>query len=195
MSTSIRTQDGFRPFRSNVFSSPGNLAERAANADGLIDGASGASAKAAQHHAARADGVVHGTPPGTARALRHPDFISQIAIPANVDAIEPRRVEELAGLHMESDGDRILLANSIGRRPAAVATAEVEGHALARYPNRTPVPVSIAITILVGVLRRGKRGERDQKQNRDNQDWSELCSRLSHNASQESDSVIPLTAR
>ena len=164
----IGTHDGLRPFGANVFSSFGNLAEGAAHTDGLIDVVSGASAKAAQYHAARTEGVLHGTPAGTAGALRHSDFFSQFAVGANVDAIEPRRIEVLAGLHVESDGDGISLAYGIGRRPAARAAAEVHRHALVRDTDAPVVDVAITVTILIGVLSRGERGERDQAQTRDN---------------------------
>jgi len=193
MSACVRTQDRLGQFRSNAFSSLGNLVERAANADGLIDGGSCASAKAAQYHAERTDGVVYGAPAGTARALGHFDFISEVTIAVNVDAVEPRRIEVLTCLHVESDGDGIFLAPGIARRCAAVAAAEIHGHALARYADEPAVKgaITVTIAILIGVLRPRERGARNQTQNRDNKEWGELCRHIS----QESDGVIPPSAR
>lgn len=188
--------EGLREFRSHAFSSPCDLAERAANAHRLIDRGPGASAQAAQCHAPRAGCVLYWSPAGTARALRHSDFISQVAIAANPGAIEPCRVEELAGLHVESDGHGIFVAYGIGSGPAALAAAEVDGRALVRYVHSAMIVIAAMITVaILIVLSRGERSERDQTQHPNPKKRSALCPRLLQDTSQESDGLIPLTAR
>ncbi len=157
MSVGIRAHDGLCRFGAKVFSSFGNLAQRAANADGFIDGGSGASAKTAQYQAARAESVLHLTPAGSAGALGHSDFFSRFAVGTNMGAIEPGRVEELAGLDVESDGDGIFAANGVGRRLAAVATAEVGHHALVRDADASVVESAVTL----GILSHGERRKGD----------------------------------
>jgi hypothetical protein len=188
----IGTPDGLREFRAHASCSRSDFAERAANADRLIDGGAGASAQTAQYHAARAADVLHRTPARTACALRHPDFVSQIAIAADAGAIEPRRIEELAGLHVESNGNGIFVACGLGSGPAASAASEVDGDALACYADEASVS-GITVAILIG-LRRGERGERDQTQNRDRKERSGLCRGLLQHTSQKFYGVSRLRA-
>lgn len=161
MSTGIGTDDRLRRFGGDALSSLDNSVERAAHAPGLIDGGSSASAKTTQYHAAGALGVLNGTTAAAARPLRHSDLIAEFTIAANVDAIEPSRVKELAHLHVESHGDRFFVAYGIGRRAAATTAAEVDGHALARDVDGSAI--MIAVAILIGVLRCSQGGESDQK--------------------------------
>ena len=84
---------------------------------------------------------------------------------------------------MESDGNKAGIAQSVGSRTAAVATAEIAGHAfeaknqdgVAITATKT-ITVAIAVAIVIAVaiailrtilLRSGERPQCDHQQNRD----------------------------
>jgi hypothetical protein len=172
MSPCIRAQYRLRHLRSNAFSSLSDSVKRAAHASGLVNRRSGASAQAAQYHPRGTERIVHGPSAGAAGSLRHSDFIAEIAIAVNAHAIEPRLIEVLAGLHVESHGDGIFLAYGIRRRPPAVAAAEVLHRALVRQDEgaaAVAIAISVAITVVVAillVLGRSQRAESHEKKNR-----------------------------
>ena len=114
MSACFRANHRLSPFGSQALAAFCDFAQGAADAKSLVDGGSRAPAQAAQDEAFGAECVVHRASTGTAGAAGRVDFVAWIAIWANVHAVEPRRVEEFSGLHVESNSDRVFLALGVG---------------------------------------------------------------------------------
>jgi hypothetical protein len=175
MASSIWAHNPLSHRCSRIVATLGDLTQRAAHTDRLIDGGSGAAAQTAQHESVRAERIVHGTSARTAGPAGHSRLTSRTVM-THVDAIEPRLVEEFTGLHMEADRDRFFAAHCVGRRPAATSATKIDVNGLVRNANQaTPIIVTIpiliimtiavliTIAILAGVLRRGKRTESREK--------------------------------
>jgi|SRR5271165_464992 len=161
MSASFGADDRLGAFCGRMLAAFGDFTQWAADAEGLVYGGSGASAEATQSESFGTEGVMHGASAGTAGAASRVEFIAGVAVGANVYAIEPRGVEELSRLHVESDSDGIFLALCVGRRTSAVAAAEVESHPLMGNVDESAVEgaVTIVIALMIAVLlRSGESG-------------------------------------
>ena len=110
---------------------------------------------------------MHRTSTATAGRFGAHHFIADVAVAANACTIEPCEVKELAGLHMEADGNGVGGADGVGRRTATVSAAEILDHALAGDEDRAviTVPVTIVVAILRTERRRGQGTECNDKKN------------------------------
>ena len=139
-----------------------NLSDRAAFAYGFIDRGAGASAQAAQDAALGTAGIINRPSARAARSFGDPSLVAHVSIRAQSSAIEPRLIEEFAGLHMKAYCHETGLAECIARGPSPGASPEVARDALARH-QVNPATVMIAILfaslvpIVIALLRRRQR--------------------------------------
>ena len=146
-----RAHDRLRQLQLGIVRTLGKLTERAALANGLIDGRAGTSAHAAQRETNRTKRIEHGTTTRTTGAARHSQLVAQPAIGANGRAIEPGLLKVLATLHVESDSDGVWFTLRVGRRTAAVASTEICGEAIARDGEPAIMAIVVAVVITIAV--------------------------------------------
>ena len=151
MASWARAHDRLRQLQLRIVRTLGNLAERAALTNGLIDGGAGTSAHAAQRETNGTERIEHRAAARTAGAAGHSQVITEPAIGANGRAIEPCLLKVLAALHVESDSDGVGFTLRIGRRPAAVAATEICGEAIARDKQPAIMAIVVAVVVTIAV--------------------------------------------
>ena len=164
MSSGARTSHRLGQLRPGIVQAGSDCAQRAAHTHRLVDGGARASAQTAQRESLGTKRIRHRAPTSAARAFGHSQITAESSVRTDGRAVEPRLIEELAGLYVESDGDRLFFAERVGRWTAAVAATEVAHHAFVRNEDGT-VMVKVVVVTTVLILGSSERGERDQQEN------------------------------
>jgi hypothetical protein len=114
MSSRIGTHDGLSPFDPGIVNASCDFMKGTALSDSFIDRGARTPAKAAQCEMLRTKCVMHRASTRTAGPASHAPVVSEPSIAIDVGAVEPCSIEVFAGLHVESDGDGVLLALRVG---------------------------------------------------------------------------------
>jgi hypothetical protein len=182
VSSRLRAHDRLGQFDPGIVIALRDLPHEGAFAGGFVDGGAGASAQADQRATVGTTRIKHRAPAGAAGSGGHSPLVAERSIRTHGSAVEPRGVIELAGLHVEADGDEARIAERVGRRPSAGAAAEIARDAFVRQDEDGAVLVMIAvegtiavtvmiavlavmIAVLIVILRRGERNHRDHEEN------------------------------
>lgn len=159
----MRASDGFGEVDLRIVVALRNVAHEAALADGLVNRRPDTSSEPAQSASGGTMGIAHGRTSAAAGALRYAPLVAERSIGTHGRALKPRLVVELTCLHMKADSHEACVANGVGGRTSAVATAKVAHGAVVRQDEdvaaiAVAVLVAVVIMIPIVILRHGSRG-------------------------------------